>query len=312
MTYNINNSGVTDENVKKIVFTGLDSAGKTSIILALDRNVARIATTTPTRLVERSTLNFLDYKIVKHDLGGQKKYLINYLKNPGKFFMDTYVCIYVIDIQDRERFNESLSYFKDVLNKFEEIEIKPMIYVFFHKAENLMWGEDTFGRSDIKKLKEMIVEINEDRFEIEFKLTTIFDLWTISSAFSEIILKLYPQSVLLDKLMQDFAVDAGFDAFLLLDNNSLILANYYKNDESKEILQASTPYFLTLLDSWKPFKTIEKKHMKVMLNNYTFFFLEIKNFISPLYFLVMSEYSVVEPNKLEEFGKVILGYIQHS
>ncbi|MHA1791428.1 MAG: ADP-ribosylation factor-like protein [Promethearchaeota archaeon] len=286
------------ETPKKILFTGLDFSGKSTIILSLERDLARIATLTPTKMVERTAFEYLGYRIVKHDLGGQKKYLINYLKQPGKYFAETAVMIYVVDIQDNVRFKETLSYFSDVIDQFEKLEIKPLIYVFFHKAEKiLLEGDPEFGTflegegmRTVDRLKKDFSKIVDGKYKIEFKLTTIFDLWSITSAFSEIMLKLFPQSVLLDKTLQEFAVLNRLDALLLLDSNSLTLANYYKNDDAKNILHASTPYFLTLLDSWKPFKSkIDKKQMKVILNNYNFLFLELEGEISQFYFLAMSE-----------------------
>lgn len=296
-----------DEQTKKIIFTGLDNSGKSSIILALQRNIAKIATLSPTRLVDRTLFEYMGYSIVRHDLGGQKKYLISYLKNPEKYFDHTAVCIYVIDIRDMPRFNESLSYFEDVLEKFEELDLKPWIYVFFHKSENILLSKDKFGEEEIEKLKKEITKMNDERFKVEFRITTIFDLWSISSAFSDVMLNLYPRSVLLDKTLQEFGVMSGYAAFLLLDKNSLTLAQYYQNDEAKEILNASTPYFLTLLDSWKPFKTIQKKQMKVLLNNYNFLFYEL-NYHTPLYFLVMAE-DPIDMGKLDDFSKEILNIL---
>ncbi|MFX0102711.1 MAG: ADP-ribosylation factor-like protein [Candidatus Hodarchaeota archaeon] len=295
------------EHTKKIIFTGLDNSGKSSIILALQRNVAKIATLSPTRLVDRTLFEYMGYNIVRHDLGGQKKYLISYLKNPEKYFDHTAVCIYVIDIRDMARFNESLSYFEDVLEKFQELDLEPLIYVFFHKSENILLSTDKYGEEEIEKLKEEIKKMNDIRFKLEFKITTIFDLWSISSAFSDVMLNLYPRSVLLDKKLQEFGILSNYAAFLLLDKNSLTLAQYYQNDEAKEILNASTPYFLTLLDSWKPFKTIQKKQMKVLLNNYNFLFFEL-NYHTPLYFLVMAEFPI-EVEKLNDFSKEILNIL---
>ncbi|MHA2000210.1 MAG: ADP-ribosylation factor-like protein [Promethearchaeota archaeon] len=306
-----------EENLaKKIIFTGLDNGGKSSIILALKREIAKIATLTPTKMVERSSFDFLDYTIVKHDLGGQKKYLINYLQQPGKYFADTAVMIYVVDVQDFVRVEESISYFKDVLDTFHILQLnpKPIIYVFFHKAERILLEGDpeteTFlegeGRRLVKNTKKSLKEINGGRYELEFKLTTIFDLWSISSAFSEIMLKLYPQSVLLDKTLQEFAITDNLEALLLLDSHSLTLAHYYKNPDAREILRASTPYFLTLLDSWKPFKNkVDRKKMSVLLNNYNFLFLEVKESSSPLYFLAMAT-DHIELDKFKDYSRSIL------
>ena len=119
----------------KIVFTGLDGAGKTSIILALQREFSKIAVIEPTRGAQRTTFKLLGREVTEWDLGGQKSYLISYLKNPGKFFADTELAIYVIDILDSSRIIESLSYLFDVIEKFEELGIEPPLNIFFHKCD---------------------------------------------------------------------------------------------------------------------------------------------------------------------------------
>ncbi|HME50999.1 MAG TPA: ADP-ribosylation factor-like protein [Candidatus Lokiarchaeia archaeon] len=310
---------------KKIIFTGLDNSGKSSIILALQRSLANLATLTPTKMVERSTFNYMGYTISSHDLGGQKKYLITYLKQPGKYFSETSVMIYVIDYQDAIRYDESLSYFKDVLDQFQTLEMMPLIFVFFHKTEKIVIEGDQedeielegSGMHKIKLLENKIEEINAGRFTIEYKLTTIFDPWSITSAFSDIMLRLFPRSILLDKALEEFASSNRLDALLLLDSNALNLGTFYSTKDAEKIIRSSTPYFLTLLDSWKPIDpSNEPKLMKVTLNEYAFFFREIQQKLQEdqekymsFYFLAMShaEFNI---EYLDEFSKMVLGILR--
>ncbi len=313
---------------KKIIFTGLDNGGKSSIILALQRTLANLAVLGPTKMVDRTTFDYLGYKISNHDLGGQKKYLITYLKQPGKYFLDTAVIIYVIDIQEPNRFVETVSYFKDVLAELVTLKTNPQIYVFFHKAEKILLHGDPETEKDIegtgmqrvKQLEKDITEINDKRFKLDFKITTIFDLWSITSAFSDIMLKIFPQSVLLDKALGEFASSNQLDALLLLDSNSLNLGTYYRNKDSQDIVRSSTPYFLTLLDSWKPFKIgSQRKQMKVTLNEYAFYFKEIrqptpssknKDAYVSFYFLAMTTNAKFDVERLEDFSKMVLGILK--
>ena len=81
-------------------------------------------------------------------------------------------------------------------------------------------------------------------------MTTIFDLWSVISAFSHIFLNLYPQSELLDKTIREFAQKISpCEAILILDANSLVIGQFFKDEDAKLILSNSTPYFLTLNDS---------------------------------------------------------------
>ncbi len=58
-------------DAQKILFTGLDMAGKTSIILALQREFSKIAILKPTRGAQRRIFEFLGREISEWDLGGQ-------------------------------------------------------------------------------------------------------------------------------------------------------------------------------------------------------------------------------------------------
>ncbi|MHA2088895.1 MAG: ADP-ribosylation factor-like protein, partial [Promethearchaeota archaeon] len=127
--------GQSKEKTLKILFTGLDAAGKTSIILALKREFSKISLLEPTRGAQRDNFTLLGKEISEWDLGGQKSYRISYLKNPSKYFEDTEIAIYVIDILDTSRVVESLSYFYDVIEKFKELNIAPPVYIFFHKHD---------------------------------------------------------------------------------------------------------------------------------------------------------------------------------
>ncbi len=59
------------EKTYKILFTGLDGAGKTSIILALQREFSKIAVIEPTRGPHRTTFKLLGREVSEWDLGGQ-------------------------------------------------------------------------------------------------------------------------------------------------------------------------------------------------------------------------------------------------
>ncbi len=311
-----------DETIfRKIVFTGLDNGGKSTIILTLQRSLAKLATLAPTKMVERSNFTYLGHHFVAHDLGGQKKYLINYLKQPV-YFAETETVIYVIDAQDTVRYDESLSYFKDMLVEFKSLNINPRIFVFFHKTERILVDGDPETENELEgtmtkrvdELKEKIVKTCKEagEFKVEFKLTSVFDIWSITSAFSEIMMKIIPRSELLDKALEEFSNTTGLEALLLLDSNSLIIGNHYQTDEAKDILRASTPYFLTLLDSWK--KVGKRKEMTVLISEYAFVFIELykQGESTSLYFLAMTKgaETKIYTDKLDDFSKIIIGILK--
>jgi GTPase SAR1 family protein len=174
----------------KILFTGLDDAGKTSIILALQREFSKIAILSPTRGAQRRVFDFLGKEISEWDLGGQISYRISYLKNPGKFFDGTEIAIYVIDVQNKPRIPEAISYFKDVIAQFKTLEIEPPIYTFLHKYDPAL------KRSAANEMENLIIDLKEqlksatDYKELFFFETSIYDFVSIIGAMSEILLSL--------------------------------------------------------------------------------------------------------------------------
>ncbi len=236
------------EKTYKILFTGLDGAGKTSIVLALQREFSKIALVEPTKGAQRSTFKLLGREITEWDLGGQESYLNSYLKNPGKFFDETEIAIYVIDILDAYRFKESLSYLYEVVDKFKELKIEPLIAIFFHKYDpKLIHSVETQIKTEILALNKKIIK-RVDYEKLQFFRTSIYNPYTIMNAMSKVLLNLYPKSELLKKTIEDFARKLDCEGLLITDINSIILGSYFKDDESKKLLSSTIAYFLTLND----------------------------------------------------------------
>jgi GTPase SAR1 family protein len=248
---------------KKIIFTGLDNSGKTSILATLEAEKFIKANLKPTTFVERKEFHFLDYLISTHDLGGQKKYLIKYLKQPDKYFAGTDICIYVIDIQDIGRYTETLDYAKDLFAEFDLLNIKPKVYVFFHKSEELL----DEGGKNIDMLQERLLDINSGRFVMEFEKTTIYQAWTITSTFSAIFQDLYPRDVLVQKTMKEFAERLNASGVILFDRRVLTIADYFQDVKLKELAQFCATYMQSFQSSISRFPGVQASKFKFELEN---------------------------------------------
>ncbi|MBN2150195.1 MAG: 50S ribosome-binding GTPase [Candidatus Lokiarchaeota archaeon] len=263
----------TPEAEKKIIFTGLDNSGKTSIVATLEAERLIKASIKPTTFVERKEFKFLDYVIMIHDLGGQKKYLIKYLKQADKFFDKTDVCIYVVDIQDISRFSETLDFMKDLVAQFIELRISPKLYVFFHKAENVLNG-DLQGAKNIEMLQERIIETVDNRFPLDFENTTIYDTYTITSTFSAIFQDLYPRDLLVQKSMQDFAEQVNAVAAVVYDRHMLTIADYYAEPKDKDIAQFCSTYMQSFQVTVNRFPAVKAGRLKFEAENFAAVFVE--------------------------------------
>ena len=262
-------------NIRKVVFVGLDNAGKSSIILSLLREISKFAVIKPTRNAERRTFEFLGMKISEWDLGGHKRYRKLYLEKAGLIFQGTDILIYVVDIQDYERITESYTYLKDIIDKLTELKLEPLIYIFFHKNDPELAESLKFKINDsISFLEGKIVDI-KNYPEISFYKTTVFDLSSIINAMSEILLSLFPRSKVIETAIQGYVNKAGVEGVELIDDNSLIISSWYKNDDIKEMLNLLSPYFLRLNDVFKKLDYIEdedKNHIIVERHEKYFIF----------------------------------------
>lgn len=294
----------------KILFTGLDDAGKTSIILSLQREFSKIAILSPTRGAQRRMFDFLGKEISEWDLGGQAAYRIAYLKNPGKYFEGTEIAIYVIDVQNKPRIPEAISYFKDVIGQFNKLEIEPPIYIFLHKYDPAL------RRSAQNEMEAVVIDLKDklrtatDYKELYYYETSIYDFGSIITAMSEILLSLYPKSELIEKTIVEFAKKVDSEGVVVIDDNSLIIGYYYKDDEIRHILTASTPFFLTLNDSFQYTGVAEGRFEDRMIiqkfgKNFIFKQINLKKDAPPYYILLLKEDPVFHKEDLESFANLL-------
>ncbi|MFX1337837.1 MAG: ADP-ribosylation factor-like protein [Promethearchaeota archaeon] len=278
----------------KILFSGLDDAGKTSIILALQREFSKIANIEPTKGAQRRMFEFLGKNISEWDLGGQQTYRIAYLKNPTKYFTETEVLIYVIDIRNKQRIQESLSYLKDVINEFRNLEIEPPIFIFFHKYDPAL-TRNSYEEIDklILYLRDKILSIpNYKKFY--FRNTTIYDLSTLISAMSEALLSIYPKTDLIQQTIYEFGIKSKADGIAVIDSNSLIIGWFYRYESMKDILLASTPYFLSLNTSFDFTEGMEDNdENKMIIQRHGKYFLfrkfSLNEEVEPFYLLISKD-----------------------
>ena len=125
----------------KIIMVGIDNAGKTSLSIALKHRGAlsllfqKLYALTPTRGLLRSKIEVFGMDIHMHELGGQSIYREDYLNNPQQYFIGTDVIIFVIDVQAKDRFEESFEYLKQITNVTNALKLKVPWKIFFHKSD---------------------------------------------------------------------------------------------------------------------------------------------------------------------------------
>ena len=171
-------SASLDKEQQKIIVAGLDLAGKTAILTKFGGRFGlnELAKLKPTKRVERREINTETFSIFIWDFGGQSKYREEYLENPDTYFLGVDLLIYVIDIQDSERFEESFKYLKGIVNVLKELDENPYFLIFLHKYDPDL-RQDPKIQLNVEFVKERLKELFIDvPFTHETYLSSIYSV----------------------------------------------------------------------------------------------------------------------------------------
>ena len=176
---------------QKIIVVGLDNAGKTAILTKFGGRlgIGDLASIKPTKGVARKHIKTCTIDLFIWDFGGQEALRKKYFKNPEKYFLQIDLLIYVIDVQNSERFEQSFDYFNDILNMLITLEENPYILIFVHKYDPDLRNDPTIllNVEFLKdNLKELFESMNYD-FDYEIYLTSIYSLISNEPRFSKYI-----------------------------------------------------------------------------------------------------------------------------
>ncbi len=273
----------------KILFTGLDRAGKTSFLLAVKKKYSEIIKTLPTKGVERTQENLLSMEgsqISLWDLGGQAKYREKYFAQSKLYLYNVDLLFFFIDIQDSARIREALTLLQRVCETLKELQEFPPIVVCLNKYDPDLKGSEeideniSFVQNKLKKYK--------NNFLIKIFKTSIFDNWSVISAYSYGLSQLSPNRELFRKLLKNLSEKINAEALLLLNENGIILSDFSKDKVSGKVFEISAPHFQKLYKTFKEFKILDKDFIissgiadnskdlifkKIKTNNYNFYLL---------------------------------------
>lgn len=149
---------------KKIVLLGLDNSGKTSIVKCLKgiKNLASFNAPKPTRGHEINRFNMYGTNFSIWDFGGQDTYRDELFVNFRENIKETDKIIFVIDIQDQERYDISLEYLTKMNELIQKNHIIIELSIFLHKYDpdlesfNKEINEETIEKL-INKIKDKVL-----------------------------------------------------------------------------------------------------------------------------------------------------------
>lgn len=170
---------------EKVLIMGLNKAGKTSILLNLaGKNLLSYTSPDPTAgkkhiAVILDTETQLDkLKSIYWEAGGQEVYRTEYLEDPEKFLVGYERIIFVIDIQDEQRYDEALTYLSEILQKLSELNITSKIDVYMHKYDPNIDKSDKYSEENINQnLTFKIRPIVPPQFKLRIYKTSLFTVF---------------------------------------------------------------------------------------------------------------------------------------
>ncbi|MHA1269916.1 MAG: ADP-ribosylation factor-like protein [Candidatus Helarchaeota archaeon] len=236
--------------LKKIIFLGVDNAGKSTILNILSEKYSLISTQTPTKKIERHKIgNIFGYDIINWDFPGQKSYQKEFLTEIEKTIVNTDLIFYVIDIQDYRRIRDTLQFFKILLGKIKELDMMNVpIFVLCHKLDPDL-KENELYLSNINYIQNKILAM-DSQFNIKFFNTTIYNRWSIFFAFSRafMILLSEDKDQKIRNILEDFAIANNFKSVLLMDKKKLIINEFSVDSFSSEVINSLALTLNTIYD----------------------------------------------------------------
>ena len=265
---------ITSKRKMKILFAGLDDSGKTSFLLTIDRKYSKLIGLKPTIGAEVKSIEALGSNIFLWDLGGQEKSREKYLDKSQIFLYETDLLFYFIDVQNHKRFEESIEYFRNIKEHLEEFQQRPPVIYIFSKGDLDILNNEKI-KENVSFLKTQIVKITHEK-EPEVHITSIFSIFSILRAFSSGISKLSPNRELVNLNLKNFSTRSGASLSLLLNNEGLVLADYYSADAIKNteipnieelmdgdglrnVFEVSAPQFAVIYKIFSKFKALHKE-----------------------------------------------------
>jgi len=191
-----------EKKEQKVVVVGLDNAGKTAILSKFGGKlgIGELAKLKPTKGVERKRIVSSELELYVWDMGGQAEYRERYLENPEQYFLQIDLLLYVLDIQDWERYEESIQYFKEILKIIKTLEEKPYLLIFLHKYDpDIKNNPEIILKVEMLKdvLLQMFRKVNIE-LDYEIYLTSIYSLISNEPKFAKYLKNVMQSSSLTD------------------------------------------------------------------------------------------------------------------
>ncbi|MFW9946296.1 MAG: ADP-ribosylation factor-like protein [Candidatus Odinarchaeota archaeon] len=316
---------ITTQRRMKIIFAGLDDSGKTSFLLSIDRKFSKLMGLKPTFGAEVSSIETLGTTIFLWDLGGQLSLREKYLNRAQIYLYEADLIFYFIDIRNRYRFDESFEYLQKITNILKNFrQNTPIVYILSKGDPDILESKEL--NDNLKTIKDKLINIDSDD-KPEIYITSIFRLFSILRAFSSGISKLSPNKELIGHNLENFSRETGTYLALMLNNDGLVLADYYtpeavsltnipKTEELLNVFEITAPQFAMLFKIFSKYKAIKEDEAIFKVAESTILFKKINIYRYEMYLLFLlddenkkEKIKISLPNFLNRTKDLLIRYI---
>ena len=167
-------------NTKKVLIMGLDNSGKSSIVLCLMgvKNLSSFSSLKPTRGIKTNNFQALGSEFSIWDFGGQEQFREGYLNDFQNHIKEIKKFIYVLDFQDRERYDISLEYLSKIVSLLRKHKMNVDFSIFLHKYDpDLELLNSKFNENMVSDLIRSMKRLIPSDFAYQIYKTSIYTVF---------------------------------------------------------------------------------------------------------------------------------------
>lgn len=286
------------EEMKKIVLMGLANAGKTCIYERVFEGKK------PWELMQSTATKGIDYReynvgsITKPmiwDLGGQQQYLDEY-HGPLRrnIFRKASVLLYVIDVSDVDRFENTRLEFEWSANQILSSNRNASLNIFFHKID-LIHDRNAL----IPYLKRLISQ--NISHKINFYATSVFDE-SLFTAWSGIIREISPKSIFINSILKLLKDQDGVNEALLIEKTSGLACGSTIDGSQEDIVIGMISLLIVTCD--KVTKNMKLQSFKEFRLRTSSNYLLLTDVTEDLMLVILLNSKVLDNGRLQEIEEV--------
>jgi signal recognition particle receptor subunit beta len=223
----------------KIAVLGLDNAGKTSMLETLSgaSNLGDVIDLAPTVGVDVRKLESEKTNLVVWDFGGQVGHRHDYLQNPEDYFLQIDLMIYVIDMQNPDRFDESLEYVKQIFDVITFLKEHPYVLILLHKSDPDFIKDPDYEINQQYIYDEIGKIFNPKELNYEIIQTSIYNYYATEPEFAQIFKRFFGMKG--EKKSIEELISGLTEIFLKTSNNLLDEIKSLKTLINTSVIQVS-------------------------------------------------------------------------